>query len=246
MNTAFDIAGVGLSNYQRALDILAHNVTNLNTTGFKRTDVRFSDILAASAGEPRPAAGARLTPHTVMSVQGEMQQTGGALDLAIDGLGFIELMGDHGESVLWRGGHLRLNEDGYLTADNGLTLRAMINLPYDSAELEIAEDGRVLSRDGTGETREIGHIDLVRVMDDGALTARSGGYYTLEPGTRLVDVQPGEDGAGLLRHGYVERSNVDLSAEMIELMIIQRAYTANAQVVQAADQLASITNNLRR
>lgn len=259
MSDAFHVAAVGLRTQQRALDGIAGNIANVNTPGFKRTQLRFSDMVAPSEtlptdpsrpDAPRAAdtlAGVALDPQFMLNEQGEVQRTGQPLDIAIEGRGFIELMGSGGQTLLWRGGALRVNEDGQLAASNGLVLRANITVPEDATQLEIGRDGivRATIPDST-EPVEIGQIQLVRLESTHGVERLDGGLYRVAEGTVLNEVQPGEDGAGQLIQGAIERSNVALTDEMVQLMLVQRAYAANAQIVQAADQLMAVANGLRR
>lgn len=257
MNGAFHIGAIGLDAQQRALDILANNITNVNTPGFRRSSLRFSEVLATSAaGAPLGAdlgaslittAGVRADSHFMINESGQVQRTGRPLDLAIEGDGFIELMGPGGQSLLWRGGTLAIGEDGELQGPSGLSLKAAITVPADAREIAIASDGvvRATPADG-GEPIEIGQIMIVRVADEAAVERLDGGLYAVEDPSRLTEARPGEDGAGLFAQGAIEGSNVELSAEMVQLLMVQRAYAANAQIVQAADQMMAIANGLRR
>jgi flagellar basal-body rod protein FlgG len=257
MNGAFYIGAVGLDAQQRALDTIANNISNVNTAAFKRSGVRFSEMLASRTDPATAGAGldsGQVAPAGVMAdtlfmlnESGKLEPTGGAYDLAIDGQGFIEVMGPGGETLLWRGGSLKLGEDGLLSTLKGLPLKAAITVPDDSSAIEIAPDGVVRAKVGeAGEVVEIGQIMLVKVDDPAGLQRLDGGFYRSVEGARLLDAQPGEDGAGLLVQGSIEGSNVELTAEMVQLMLVQRAYAANAQIVQAADQLMGIANGLRR
>jgi len=153
--------------------------------------------------------------------------------------------------LLWRGGTLKVGEDGLLATSGGFALKAAINVPSDASGIEIGADGVVKAKvgdaDGSGgEPVEIGQIMLIKVDDPAVLSRMDGGLYAVADGAQLLDAQPGEDGLGVLVQGGVERSNVELTTEMVQLMLVQRAYAANAQIVQAADQLMGIANGLRR
>jgi flagellar basal-body rod protein FlgG len=179
--------------------------------------------------------------------QGRLQSTGRAMDLAVDGAGFIELMGPAGQTLLWRGGALKVNEDGLLATQAGLPLRAAITVPVDATAIEIDADGLVRARAGeTAEPVEIGRIALVRLDDAEGVERLDGGLYLVDEPARLTESQPGEDGTGLLVQGAVEGSNVEMTSEMVQLMLVQRAFAANAQIVQAADQMMALANQLKR
>ena len=256
MNGAFHIGAIGLDAQQRALDTLANNISNINTPAFKRSTVRFSEILAThpDSGIVRADLGASLVTTAgvrsdamfLLDEQGRLQSTGRAMDVAVDGAGFIELMGPGGRSLLWRGGTLKVGEDGMLASAAGLTLRAAITVPSDATAIEIGADGVVRARTGENEAVELGQIMLVRIEDPAAVERLDGGLYRVADPSRVIEAQPGEDGTGLLVQGAVEGSTVELTAEMVQLMLVQRAYAANAQIVQAADQLMALANGLKR
>lgn len=258
MNGAFEVGAAGLRAEQRALEILANNIANVNTAGFKRTEAHFAEILSRrveDGKQPEPVAtgatapsggGVRVMEHETLFVQGALRPTGNSLDLAIEGRGFIELMGPGGETLLWRGGRLRVNEDGLLATSHGVPLRATINIPTDLSALAISGDGIVSAETANGERFELGQIGLVRVERESELERLEDGLLRLAEGARPLDAPAGEGGAGHLVQGSIEESNVALTEEMVQMMIVQRAYAANAQAIQVADQLAAITNNLRQ
>lgn len=257
MNGAFYIGALGLDAQQKALDVVANNIANINTTGFKRQIVRFSELVAPlrDAGDlpvsqPDQSAdisGVAISATPRVWTQGDLNVTGQPLDVAISGDGFIELLGPSGRTLLWRGGALEVNPDGYLAAADGTPLRAMISVPQGATNLTIASDGTVSAIvDGAAQPKQLGRIDLTMVKDINALSDDGGGYYEVSDPSGTSAVQPGEEGGGLLMQGALEGGNVQLSSEMITLLLLQRAFAADAQVVQAGDQLMSIANELRR
>jgi flagellar basal-body rod protein FlgG len=257
MNGAFYIGAVGLDAQQKALDTLANNISNINTSGFKRSEVRFTEMLASQPDDGTPRADLSASPITssgvrsdlmhLLNEQGNVESTGNPMDLAISGNGFIELMGANGETLLWRGGPLKVGEEGRLMTASGHELKANISLPADATGIEIGSDGVVRAKMGSGQDPvEIGQIMLVKLEDPGAVEAVDGGLYRAPAGVQLTDAKPGEDGLGTLVQGSLERSTVELNQEMVEMLMVQRAYAANAQVVQAADQFMALANNLRK
>lgn len=257
MNGAFQIGAAGLEAQQRALDTIASNIANVNTPAFRRSDVRFAELLvdrgdpsavrADLGGSLATSAGVRSDPYLLLNEQGRLDTTGQAMDLAIEGRGFIELMGPDGQTLLWRGGTLAIGEDGQLgTAAGGVPLKAAITVPTDAAAVEIGADGVVRARLANDERIEIGQIKLVRVDDPALVERLDGGFYRVSDSASLTDAQPGEDGLGRLVQGAIERSTVELTTEMVQMMMVQRAYAANSQIIQAADQLMSLANGLRR
>lgn len=257
MNGAFEVGAVSLRAHQQALEAIANNVANINTPGFKRADVQFAEIVTAPADPVTEterlareatslAGGVRFTPRSMYSEPGELRATGSPLDFAIEGHGFVELMGPSGKSLLWRGGRLEVNRDGNLAAAGGAALRSLIAIPDDVRDLRIARDGVVSAKGNDGETIELGQIMLVRPESDADMERLDSGFYRLADAARAIDAVPGEDGAGGIVQGMIESSNVELTSVMVEMLLLQRAYSASAQVVQAADQISSVANNLKR
>jgi flagellar basal-body rod protein FlgG len=256
MNQAFEIAGVGLASQQRALDVIANNIANLNTFGFKRSDVRFVELIAsvrdganpgANLGAFEALAGVGTRSRLMLGDQGEIERTGRSMDIAVEGAGFIEVMGARGQTLLWRGGTLTIGENGQLSTTDGLALRAAITAPVETEELRIEANGLVRARlAGSDDFTDIGQITLVTTDALDGIEPVDGGLYQAGDDVALREMSPGEDNAGVIVQGALERSNVEISDEMIRLMLVQRAYTANAQIVQAADQLMGIANNLKR
>ncbi len=257
MNGAFEIGAVSLKSHQQALEAIANNVSNINTPGFKREDIRFAEVMAV---QPEPltetqrraaeatsqAGGVRMVSRSMYSEAGELRPSSSLMDIAIDGKGFIELIAPRGETFLWRGGRLSVNRDGYLTADGGFPLRSLIMVPDDATALQIEPDGVVIALSEASERIELGQIMLVRPESDADILRASGGMLKTAEGARLIETTPSEDGNGLIAQGMIEGSNVDMTGSMVEMLILQRAYAASAQVIQAADQLSSIANNLQR
>src|SRR5689334_9345726 len=202
MNGAFYIGATGLEAQQRALDVVANNIANINTPSYKRSEVRFSELLApreaqASADglttDALPSlAGVAVADSQRVFAQGDLKQTGEPLDLAIQGQGFIELMGPGGQTMLWRGGSLKVNADGYLAANNGLALKAMISVPLDATAITIDPDGKVHAVAG-GQTADIGQIGLVLPKDISTLAGVGDGLYQTADNADVMDALPGED-----------------------------------------------------
>lgn len=257
MNSAFEVGAAAMRAEQSALEILANNIANANTPAFKRSDARFSEVLAtqvqadgrvesAPNGGNMQGSGTRVVANDLLFLQGDVRSTGNPLDLAIEGVGFLEVMGPAGQSLLWRGGTISVTEDGMLATAEGLPLRAGITLPVDTEQLTIDRAGIVKVKTSTDEELEIGQLSLVRPEAESQLERLDGGLFRLREGERLTEALPGEDGVGSIAQGSLEESNVELTEEMVQLLVIQRSFAATAQVIQAADQLAAISNNLRQ
>lgn len=256
MSGALEIAMVGMRAQQRALEAVAGNVSNINTPAFKRIDLQFSELIGAQAGPPPdearvaiPASVAGVIPAAMpqFDIQGAIERTGNPLDLAIEGLGFVELLGPGGQTLLWRGGTLRVMEDGALATNSGSILKAGITLPDDMTAVRIDRDGKVfVTQAGIDGESLLGEIPLVKIVDPLAVERLDGGVFQVLDEGSLFAGAPGERGLGSFVQGSRERSNVDLNSEMIALLVAQRAYTANAQIVRAADEFYGIANGLRK
>jgi flagellar basal-body rod protein FlgG len=257
MNGAFYVGATGLQAQQRGLEVIANNVANINTSAFKRSEIRFSELVMRTAVradvEPTVIAlpdvlsgvEARIAPRVY--AQGDLRQTGKPFDLAISGDGFVEVLGPGGQVWLWRGGGFQVGADGLLETDTGLTLKALIEVPEDAGEIRIERGGRVLAQvAGEEDPIAIGNISIAMPEDIGNLEAVGQGYFRAPDEQQLRIYEPGEQGKGVFVQGSIEASNVDLSSEMVTLLLMQRAYGANAQIVQVGDQLMAIANGLRR
>jgi flagellar basal-body rod protein FlgG len=243
---------IGMRAEQRALETLAGNISNINTPAFKRVDIRFAELVGAGqAGSQASAAGSvvGVSPWLIaaLDTQGQVEATGNPLDLAVDGSGFIELLGPGGKTLLWRGGTLRVMEDGTLATAAGFALKAGITVSDETTALRIDRDGKVYATEaGRDGEALLGELGLARVIDPAAIERLDGGIFAVIDERGLRSALPGEDGLGTLVQGSLERSNVDLNAEMVALLIAQRAYAANAQVARAADEFYGVANGLRR
>jgi flagellar basal-body rod protein FlgG len=262
MNNVFYIGATGLNAQQSAVDITANNIANLNTPAFKRGTVSFSELLIPGTESVRRqhldgqnniapvGAGVAVAPALHVFTSGELRSTGDSLDIAIRGEGFIELASEAntGDALLWRGGKLHVNTDGYLAAPNDMPLKAMISVPRDSTGIKIEANGQVLATIPNQDAPlEIGQIELVTPADTRALKSAGDGVYRVhDDGVALTRVRAGEDNAGTLAQGFSEASNASLSDELVSMMIYQRSYAANARLVQVGDELMAIANGLKR
>jgi flagellar basal-body rod protein FlgG len=258
MSDAMYVAATGMRAHQLEVDVISNNVANINTTGFRREAVSYTELTAGLAPVPTPAddvnvaaarrlggAGTLAEVHRT-SEAGALKQTGDPLHVAIDGAGFLEVVREDGSLAYTRAGVLRILEDGQIATVDGTPLAAQLRLPADLTGLRIAADGRVEASDASsGAWREVGQIDVVRFVNPSALTPAGQGLYlhTPEAGEPMLG-RFGEGGAGLIRQGYLEQSNVELGDEMVALMVAQRAFEMNSRVFQVADQMLAMTNAL--
>ena len=255
MIDALHISSSGLRSQQEQIDVISNNVANMQTPGFKRGRVNFAEVASmAMPGESLHGAGSahgggsRVASTSLEFGAGALQPTRGALDLAIDGLGFFELEDASGNHFYTRSGQFRLDDQGYLTALNGMRLSAGIQIQADASDLHISTSGEVSALlPGSEERQVLGSIDLVTFTSTEGLEAQGDNVFraTAAAGAPVSSIA-GEDGTGKLQQGYLEMANVDMIDEMTGLVLAQRAYQLNARVLQASDQILETINNLRR
>jgi flagellar basal-body rod protein FlgG len=252
------ISALGMHAQKAQLDVVSNNLANANTTGYKRERLDFSALLdrqqasfVTTSGTMQPTEQTQASQGPSLRrdlSQGELRATDSVLDLAINGAGFIEVAGNGQARAYIRGGSLQINADGYLTTSDGRLLAADIRIPTGATQLTIDGKGVVHALLGSDtQTTELGRIPLVSFSNPDLLTYLGGGLF--EAGTDQAVASRGfaeEEGMGSLASRKLEMSNVKLVDEMVSLMMAQRIYELNSRVVQASDELMSLTNNLRR
>ena len=249
------IGATGMQAQQAHVDAIANNLANVNTPGFKKLRVAFSDLVTGIAGAPASeagstsvAAGVRVAGAGRSFEGGELKKTDSALDVAIAGDGFLELAPADGSRTFMRGGPLKVNADGYLASHAGVPLKPGIAIPDSAESIAISSSGRVQVRlPGQATPAEVGQLELVRFANVRGLAAEGGNVYrATEASGEPIAARPGEDGAGAVAQGFLEASNVKLVEEMVDLMVAQRAYEASVKVVQATDDMLALINGLRK
>lgn len=255
-------AALGMAAQQLTLDVIANNLANVNTTGFKRSSVEFQDVLyetivsgagEGGLGQEKPVEiqvghGNRAVSTFRTFTQGAVADTENPLDLAIDGDGFFQVMRPDGTYAYTRDGTFRINADGFIVTTTGLRLGSEISLPPDTESIHIGQDGIIsiiLSGESTPE--EISQIELVKFVNPAGLRAVGGNLYeeTVASGPPTVGFA-GDEGFGAVLQGFLEKSNVDVVQEMINMIVAQRAYEINSKAVKSADEMLAVANNIRR
>jgi flagellar basal-body rod protein FlgG len=241
----------GLRTNQEWLNTISHNVSNIQTPGYKKASLNFGELVTSPAelknGQPTGFQGMGVAVESSMidSSMGDIKSTGRSLDVAITGSGFLEIELENGDYAYTRLGRLTVNQDGRLTTHDGLLLSSDINIPSGTKNIVIGQTGIVTAQMNADETMELGQLTLVSFTAPEFLHAIGGERYiaTEKSGQpeQLID-QPDQ---GFMQ-GYLEMSNVDLIDEMSDLMMAQRAYQLNARLIQTADQILETINNLRR
>jgi len=245
---------------QMIVDTIANNLANINTTGFKRSQVDFQDLVYVklseagreiAAGVTAPTGfeiGSGVTPASTLKVftQGELQNTGRSLDLAIEGDGFFQVLGPSGEVRYTRDGALRINANGNLVTSSGYTLQPAITIPADARSISVGADGTVSVFAGSSNTATVvGTITLVRFPNPAGLSSEGRNLLaeTVASGSPATGTA-GQDGLGTIQQGFLERSNVQMVAELVNLITAQRAYEINSRAIRVGDEMLTTTNRL--
>lgn len=251
------IAATGLNAQQTKIDVISNNIANVNTSGYKKSRVEFNDLLyketmhstsVQTYGEYKTVTGIGVSATNVQKdfEDGSLKQTDRSLDLAISGNGFFELIMDDGTTAFTRTGIFSLNKDGYIVDINGNYLSSMIQLPPDTEEIYVSNNGSVSVKLPSELTPvEVGKIELASFVNQNGLKPSGNNMYVAtEISGDPTIATPGEIGVGILSQGYYEASNVEYVEELTELVLAQRTYEMNSKMLQASDQLMSIINNL--
>jgi flagellar basal-body rod protein FlgG len=247
------ISKTGLDAQQTQLDVIANNLANVSTTGFKRSRAAFEDLLYQTLRQPgaqssqttqipsglqigtgvRPVATERI--HT----QGNLTQTSNALDIAIQGQGFFQVALPDGTVGYTRAGNFQVDSTGQVVTPNGYPLQPAITIPANALSVTIGKDGIVsATQAGQAAPTQVGTVQLVSFLNPGGLQSFGDNLYleTAASGTPTTGT-PGSNGLGLLNQGFLETSNVNVVEELVLMIQTQRAYEINSRAIQTADQM---------
>ena len=261
MDKVLQIAASGMQAQKLNIDVIANNLANVNTNGYKKSMLEFQDLLYENirqAGEPtsdsnfRPAGlqlgnGARaITTHRTFA-QGAVVATNNSLDIAIEGEGFFMVQMPDGTNAYTRNGAFKLSAEGSLVTADGYIVDPEFNFPEDVQQVAITNDGFVQAYlAGETEPTELGQMELARFVNPAGLNALGRNLYaeTSASGTPLTGA-PGEDGLGQLNQGFLETSNVDVVEEMVAMISAQRAYEINSKAIQTAEEMYDVESRLK-
>lgn len=247
------ISKTGLEAQQTQMDVISNNLANINTSGFKRSRAVFEDLLYQNIRQPgaqssqqtqipsglqigtgvRPVAAERI--HT----QGNLQQTGNQLDVAIQGEGFLQVLMPDGTTGYTRDGSLQSDSQGQLVTANGFVIQPALTIPANATSVTIGQDGVVsVTQAGSTAAVQIGSIQLATFVNPAGLQSMGQNLYleTASSGTPSTNV-PGTNGTGTLSQGFVETSNVNVVEELVNMIQTQRAYEINSKAITTSDQM---------
>ena len=259
---ALQIAATGMSAQQTRVEVISNNLANMSTTGYNARRAEFADLhyqqatrpgtVTAADGTIIPAGvqlglGVRPTAVSINLQQGALTQTGGDLDLAIDGDGYLEVTLPSGISAYTRDGGLKRSPEGLIVTSDGYAVAPGITIPDDARTISINAAGEVYAYFNDQVQPELlGQLTLAGFSNEKGLEAIGSNLFleTAASGTPQVTT-PGQEGLGTLRQGYLEDSSVDSVREISELIKAQRGYELNAKVITAADQMLAATTQVR-
>lgn len=253
---ALAIAATGMNAQQTNVEVIANNIANINTTGFKRARAEFTDLLyqvermqgvpaRGGAGVVPEGAqiglGVRTAAIRTTHIQGTLEQTGNNFDLAINGNGYFQVQGPGGETLYTRDGAFNTNGTGQLVTLDGFLVDPQISVPQETIQVTVSSTGEVYAKQNGQEPQLLGQLSLVNFANAAGLEAQGGNLFkeTTASGAAVAGV-PGDPGFGVLHQGYLEGSNVDPVKEISELISAQRAYEMNSKVIQAADDMSKV------
>ena len=254
---ALAIAATGMNAQQLNVEVIANNIANINTTGFKRARAEFTDLLYQAErlqGVPNRGdeniipegaqlgLGVRTAAIRNLHMQGALANTNNKLDLAITGNGWFQVTGSDGETLYTRAGAFNTNATGQLVTLDGYAVEPSITVPADAVDITINQTWQVFVRiGGQANLQQIGQLTLATFANDAGLDPLGGNLFreTAASGSPVLGT-PGDPAFGTLHQGYLESSNVDPVKEITELISAQRAYEMNSKVIQAADDMSGV------
>lgn len=250
-----------MSSQQVDQDVIANNLANINTVGFKKSRANFQDLMyqiyskagaTSSTGVQLPAGieiGMGVKPVSTQKIfsQGDYQQTGNTFDWAIEGDGFFQIDDGNGGTAYTRAGSFKINKDSQVCNSEGLLLVPNISVPTGSVTITVDKSGLVTSTDSKGTMTQIGQIQLATFVNPAGLSSIGRTLYNKTDASGDASVgNPNLDGKGTISQYFLEMSNVNVIDEMVKMITGQRAYEINSKSVQTADSMLSIINNLKR
>ncbi|HPN65652.1 MAG TPA: flagellar basal-body rod protein FlgG [Candidatus Goldiibacteriota bacterium] len=254
-------AATGMAAQQTNIDVISNNLSNVNTTAFKKSRAEFQDLLYQTirpagvtnnmgAQYPTPIEighGARLAATTKSFIQGDVIQTNNTFDLVIQGEGFFQVQLPNGEIAYTRDGSLKMDGSGNLVTSDGYFIEPAVTIPAEATQIVIRENGEIMvGVSGNNELEHVGTIRLTRFANPAGLESIGKNLYRETEATgEPVEGTAGFDGYGTIGQGMLESSNVKVVDEMINLIASQRAYEINAKAIQTSEDMLNIANNLK-
>ena len=255
------VAATGLEGEQTKMDVIANNLANVNTTGFKQSRAVFQDLLYQNLRQPgaqssqttqypsglQLGTGVRIVSTERLMTQGNLTQTGNSLDVGINGQGFFQIMQPNGTIAYSRDGTFQMNNQGQLVTSNGYLLQPPVTIPPNSQSITIGSDGTVsVVLPGQAQPQQVGTIQLANFINPTGLQSIGDNLY-LQTGSSGAPQtgQPTLNGLGSVQQGYLESSNVNVVSELVNMISTQCAYEINSKAVSTSDSMLQyLTQNL--
>ena len=261
MLRAFSTAATGMTAQQMMVDVIASNLANINTTAFKRSQIDFKDLLyikmresgtevasgIKSPGGMEIGSGVRAASTIKVYTPGELLNTENPLDVAIMGEGFLQVSMPDGTLKYTRDGTLQINANGQLVTTTGYTIEPAITVPVDAVSIYIEKDGSVNVTDSSDSQSVVGNLQLARFPNPSGLSSEGDNLLAESEasGTPVVG-EPGVSGFGTFQAGFLEKSNVQMVIELVNLITAQRAYEINARAISVGDDMLRTANEIVR
>jgi flagellar basal-body rod protein FlgG len=262
MIKALFTSATGMNAQQTVIDNTSNNLANVNTTGFKKGQADFQDLLYVTERTPgsetaqglqvptgmQLGGGARVAGVTKIFTPGELVNTGNSMDIAIEGDGFLQVSLPNGDQRYTRDGSLRMNAVGNLVTTDGFLISPQVTIPAEAMSVSIGTDGTIsVTTAGSKTPTQVGQLTLARFANPAGLSAEGRNLFAETASSGAPNTAtPGLSGTGTLRQGFLERSNVDVVGELVNLIVAQRAYEFNTRAIRTADNMLSETSQLIR
>jgi flagellar basal-body rod protein FlgG len=261
MIRALYTAASGMQAQQTNLDTIANNLSNSSTAGFQSRRMQFQDLIYQNIIMPGSAAsqqttvatglqvglGTRASASEILQLQGDLGATGNPLDMAIEGQGLFQVLLPTGETAYTRGGAFHQDAQGNVVTAAGNPLQPAVSIPAGATSITIASDGTVsVTLAGQTAAQQVGSIQLALFPNPGGLNSVGQNLYlaTTASGDPALGTPGGADGLGQIEQGYLEQSNVSVVDEFINMIVAQRSYEASSRVVDAANQMFQLVNQM--
>ena len=255
-------AATGMGAMQQNISVIANNLANVNTLGFKRSRAEFQDLLYQTFRIPgtqtpngtqvpvgiQVGMGSKLAAVSKLFTQGDFQQTQNELDMAIQGKGFFQVLQADGTVAFTRQGTFRLDSNGQLVTADGEPMDPPITIPSDTMLLSISQSGEIsVTQPGANTPNIVGRIELANFINPAGLISMGRGIYKESDasGPPLIGT-PGDNELGTLQQGFVESSNVNVVEELTNMILAQRAYELNSKAITTSDEMLQTANNTKR
>lgn len=261
MLKSLNTAATGMAAQQTNMDVIANNIANVNTVGFKKSRAEFEDLVYHQIREPGSASGLNAQSPNGVQVglgvrtaatqrdfdEGSAQMTKQPFDLQIEGSGFFPMLTPDGQLAYTRDGAFKKDANGRLVDKSGNVLQPEITIPPNVTGVDISATGEVKVIAGLNDPGSVvGQIDVVTFVNPAGLRAVGKNLFMPSPSSgQPITTRPGQNGSGFIAQGQLEASNVNIADEMVSMIMAQRAFETNSKVIQSSDQMLQSVNNLR-